>query len=59
MSEVRQKQKSWKRNISEVGISLNKSSERKEITSGIDSKSKVLPGVLKTGIIFKLVTNIC
>ena len=40
-------------------IIKKKSSERKEMSSGIDSKSKVLPGVLKTGIIFKLVTNIC
>ena len=59
ISEVRQKQNSWKRDITEVGVSLNKSSERKEMTLGIDSKSKVLPGILETGIIFKLVTNIC
>lgn len=52
--EVRQKQNSWKRDITEVGVSLNKSSERKEMTLGIDSKSKVLPGILETGIIFKL-----
>ena len=40
ISEVRQKQKSWERETTEAGVSLNKSSEKKEMTSGIDSKAK-------------------